>query len=258
MKILYLIPAIVCYMSNCFAQKNLYHPFAVEGKVWHMLYNQPESTDFYPQYEFSYYIEGDTLISGIKCKKLYTHNEGNNNSTKYKLALYEEGKTVYFIPQNHTDSYILYDFGIPVGTTSIIEDVIHPEWKIKIRNNEERYIIAGDDRRCLLVNRVDDTVNELSENYPSGWWIEGIGSELGPLNTWLFQAMGNCSFLKYCEINGHIVFNTSSMNESTRSHLPNHSPTISILYDLQGRRLHQKPAQGIYIDNGKKIAVSTK
>lgn len=47
-------------------------------------------------------------------------------------------------------------------------------------------------------------MNRVESEYdaPSGWWIEGVGSELGPLNTWLFEADGLTTYLSYCEING--------------------------------------------------------
>ena len=59
-----------------------YHPFVEEGKVWNML-SQKEAADLYPDYEFSYFIKGDTLISDLNCKKLYSYNENNTNQTKF-------------------------------------------------------------------------------------------------------------------------------------------------------------------------------
>lgn len=73
------------------------HQFVEEGKVWNMLYHNVEAFDIFPDYKYSYLIKGDTLISDMNCKKLYTFNENNDSITVYKLALYEiEGK-VYFI-----------------------------------------------------------------------------------------------------------------------------------------------------------------
>ena len=183
------------------------HQFVEEGKVWNMLYHNVEAFDIFPDYKYSYLIKGDTLISDMNCKKLYTFNENNDSITVYKLALYEiEGK-VYFIPSGSKESCLLYDFRIPEGFTSITSDPIHPEWKIEMRNNKNGVTeINGISRHCLYVNRVDASF----EDYSSGWWIEGIGSEFGPLNTWGFEASGNNRFFVNCEVNGQEIFKFSN------------------------------------------------
>ena len=185
-------------------ENGVINPFVEEGKVWHMLYSNPEASDLYPDYEFSYFIKGDTIITGMSCKKLYAYNEENKKKTEYKMALFEQEGKVFFIPEGSADSHVLYDFNFSAGSTTLVKDAIHPEWEIKMRNNEERYMETdGVRRKCLLVNRVDNSDN--AEDYPSGWWIEGIGSELGPLNTWLFESAGNTNNFLYCEINGQRV-----------------------------------------------------
>ena len=199
------------------AQQTGYTPFVEEGKVWHMLYDNPEAAGMYPSYEFCYFIKGDTMIADWSCMKLYVYNEDNNKTTDYKMAIYEKGRKVYFIPKETTESYILYDFSIPVRAVTNVADAIHPEWKINMRNNGERNIATdGISRHCLLVNRIGDPEGNITqEGYPSGWWIEGIGSELGPFNTWLFKAEGNSFFMSYCEINGQRVFTLSDFKKNT-------------------------------------------
>ena len=155
-----------------------YHSLVEEGKTWNMQYQH--MSGLYPNYDYRYYIEGDTLIADRNCKKLYVFNESNDGLTEYKMALHESDGKVCFIPNGSTESHILYDFKIPEGNSAVVSDPIHPEWEIELRNNENRLVETnGVGRHCLLVNRVDESF----ENYPSGWWIEGIGSELGPLNT---------------------------------------------------------------------------
>lgn len=180
--------------------------FVEEGKVWNMRCHRIYIPELSPDYDFNYFIEGDTLISNLNCMKLYAFNESNDGLTKYKMALYESEGKVYFIPSGSTESFILYDFMIPEGESTITANTIHPEWEIEMRNNEDKLIEINDvSRHCLLVNRVDASF----EDYPSGWWIEGIGSELGPLNTWGFEANGNSRFFVNCEVDGQEIFNLS-------------------------------------------------
>ena len=187
-----------------FAQDS-YLPFVEEGKVWNMYYYNDLNRYQDPTFDYHYFIEGDTLISNMNCKKLYAFNENNDGLTEYKMALYElEGK-VYFIPSGSIESKILYDFQIPEGTSAVVSDPIHPEWGeiIEMQNNKNGMTKTNSiSRHCLFVNRLDTSF----EDYPSGWWIEGIGSELGPLNTWGFEAAGNYRFFLNCKVNGVTVF----------------------------------------------------
>ena len=181
-------------------------PFVEEGKVWNMHYYSVEGSQTSSDYEYSYFIMGDTLISGMNYKKLYACNENNDGQTQYKMALSESGGKVFYLLNGSTENNILYDFMIPEGESIFTANNIHPERKIEMRNNEDRLIeINGTNRHCLLVNRFD-----ASFEYPSGWWIEGIGSELGPLNTWSFETDGNSHILVNCEVNGQEVFNSSN------------------------------------------------
>ena len=241
---------------TAFSQNENNNSFVEEGKVWNMLCSNKEPLGMYPDYDWRYFIKGDTTISDLCCKKLYVFNEDNNNQTAYKLALYETDRKVYFIPNGSSDAYLLYDFQIPVNQTNLVTDVIHPEWKIEIRNNKEKLVKTnGVNRHCLFVNRVDSSFKD----FPSGWWIEGIGSELGPLNTWSFEAAGNNDYLLNCEVNGQPVFNLSDFRNNATGIIGTYKSQLfespNTIYDLQGRKLKQVPQKGLYIQNGKKFKV---
>ena len=210
MKKLILFFLLFIVQVSIFAQENHYLPFAEEGKVWNMQYHNDLNHLQYPDYNYQYFIKGDTLISESNCKKLYVFNENNDGLTEYKMAIYETEGKVYFIPSGSTESLLLYDFQIQEGTSIIVADPIHPEWEIKMQNRRNGVTDAnGTSRHCLFVNRVSELANS-----PSGWWIEGIGSELGPLNTWGFEAAGNYRFFLNCKLNGEIVFNMTDFRRT--------------------------------------------
>lgn len=203
--LLFLLLAIDCY--SCIAQNDAYRPFVEEGKIWYMKYQNREAPEF-PDYDFSYYIQGDTVIGGIECKKLYAYNENNAHETKYLLAIFENDRKVYFIPNNMESSYVLYDFAITNGDIGTITDAMHTDWEKNMKNIEEKTVnINGESRRCIHVQTIWGNP-ALITDISSGWWIEGVGSELGPLNTWLYGAMGNCSYFQKCVINEKEIFNT--------------------------------------------------
>ena len=203
---------LLCFIQvSLFAQENNYHPFVEEGKVWNMYYHNDLMHLQDPTYYYHYFIEGDTLIAGQNCKKLYAFNENNDNQTMYKMALFESEGKVYFIPCGSTENYILYDFTIPVSSSAIINDPIKPEWEFEMRNSKDVFTkINGMNRHCLFVNRINDS------EFPSGWWVEGIGSELGPLNTWGFKAGGNYRFFWSCEVNGESIYNKSNLQIASK------------------------------------------
>ena len=196
----FLVIAISC---PCSAQTQ-YMPFVEEGKVWKM---KSGNNDFY------YFIKGDTVIGDKECKKLYSFNEGSSNSVAYKLALYETGKKVYFIPVNKAESYVLYDFTVPVNETTFVNEPLHPhDWPpLTMKNYERRSVnLMGTERTCLLMRSIHEDMDILL----SGWWIEGVGGEEGPLNAWLFRAQGNQTYLKECSVNGQVIFSSSDFNEN--------------------------------------------
>ena len=206
----FLVIAISC---PCRAQTQ-YMPFVEDGKVWTMKCDnsdRPWASD----YVFSYYLEGDTVIDGKECKKLYSFNAGNNNSTAYISALYEIDGKVYFIPANKEGSYMLYDFSVPVNETTSINEFLHPhDWPpFTMKNYERRPVnLMGTERSCLLVKSVTH-----EGGFNTGWWIEGIGSENGPLDTWSFGAHGKRTFLLECAVNGKVIFSNSDFSTSIKS-----------------------------------------
>lgn len=227
-----------------------------EGKVWQMLYSNVEASDIYPDYEYSYYIEGDTIVAGKDCKKLYSHNKNNDEDIIYEMAVYEEDNKVYYAPSLHYRFYILYDWGCEIGGSCSIDDTVHPEsMPITIDIHEQRSITV-----CNITysaRKISRRAANDEEEYPSGWWIEGIGSEGGLLNTWGFESIGNHHHLIRCEADGEIIFTTSEFREAVSSlhnvasDKESHDNDAAI-YDLSGKRLPKVPDKGVYIEHGKK------
>lgn len=237
-----------CY---CIAQKDVYSPFVEEGKIWYMKYNNEEAPE-YSDYDYCYYIQGDTVIGDIECKKFYVFNYNNTHETDYLLAIFENNRKVYFIPNNRDNSYVLYDFSITNGDIISMTDAIHIEWERNLINVEERTLnIKGESRRCIHVRPIweEDPVHT-----SLGWWIEGIGSELGPLNTWLFGAIGNNRYFQKCVVNKKVLFDMEDFKDLITdiqpvSHIERNCP--SDIFSLSG--IKTKNRSGIYIQDKRKV-----
>lgn len=95
----------------CQGQKT-YKGFLSEGKQWneHEVYihrNDQEDVDINQTTYHSYFINGDTIVGGYSCYKLY---RSDDTGTSYHCAMYEEGSKVFYIPQGSSDLKLLYDF----------------------------------------------------------------------------------------------------------------------------------------------------
>ena len=242
---------LVMEYHYCIAQDKVYSPFVEEGKTWYMKYHNEEAPE-YPDYDYCYYIQGDTVIGGIECKKFYVFNYNNVQETEYLLAIFENDRKVYFIPKNIENSYVLYDFDNTIGDIVSVTDAIHTDWERDLKIVEERIInIEEESRHCVLLQPIWEENPILTS---SGWWIEGIGSELGPLNTWLFGADGNNSYFQKCVMNGEEIFYTKDFKRLSSGILPVHyieKNRPSNIFSVSGVKI--KNGHGIYIQDKKKV-----
>ena len=256
-----LLLSILYYSSTVAAQQKKDFQLLEDGKewiIWHYNGSDAQGLEKSQEYSFSYIISGDTLIGDTRCMKLYSLNEQNTGNTTYKMALHESDGKVYFIPEGAEQCYLLYDFSPAIGSTVTVSDVLHPgEWYHTLRIVEERVLlIAGQEKRAIQVsidNGAEDFRNE------SGWWIEGVGSELGLLNTWGFRMPGSNNYLEECRIGGKPIFKREEFIPMV-SGIDCISISDGILakhgssarYDLQGRRIQGTPGKGVYIRDGRK------
>ena len=194
----FILLSLTLFCSNALAYD--YKPFVEEGKVWHMAFSTFDWWETFEEYtyDYDYFIEGDTVIAGIACKKLYSYNQDNTGTTCYKLAMYESQHRVYTFSNGSQEPELLYDFNIAVGD----ELNVTSPWMREMVLTECKLInMRGVDRRAFYLKD-----NELpDELYKNGWWVEGVGSELGPLNPIGFGADGNYHSFLSCELNGEVI-----------------------------------------------------
>ena len=194
-----------------------YRPFVEEGKTWNMHFEYATPLDDVYGYDFKYYIEGDTIIRGVNCKKFYAFNEDNTGKITYLMSLYETERTVYAFPAKAEKECVLYNFnGIIGDNVTIAAHIGLNPWSVVMRLNDiKQSFLHGSYWQVFQVNRVgaimnDEPIND-DEDWGSGLWIEGIGSELGPLNTWGFGAISSYKTFVNCELNGDVILDRSDI-----------------------------------------------
>ena len=90
--------------------------------------------------------------------------------------LREEGKRVYFVREGEQEERVLYDFGLQAGE-SIVVGLGEEHHQLMVAEVDTIYLDNGPVRRL----RMTDPDLEASQYQRPAYWIEGIGSDLGPL-----------------------------------------------------------------------------
>lgn len=228
---------IASLMAHYSALAETILPFVQDGKSW--VY---EVSNFIYDWEETYSLEGDTVISSRNCLKLYFSCEFYNQNHLYKGAMFEEGGNVYIITPGSTTPTLLYDFSCEPGTTIMLG-----KYEIKIK--EKKLVkYRGEYLRVIDYYLPDD------EDY-SFKGVEGVGYLIGGLIALVDGsvpgATGGERSLKTCTVNGEVVFDrhefyTSSQIVTDINGVPSALHTKSDYFDLQGRKV-ANPQKGINI-----------
>ena len=211
----------------------VYHPLVEKGKKWTCHHND---TNLFI-YDYFYTLEGDTVVAGKDCLKMYSENKDNTGAVVYEGALYEEDKKVYCFYPEKDEAELLYDFDCKVGD------------KLS-RNSYEQILLSAE---TIEVNGRHAKRYEFQAQMSSGEddpfvmgriiWIEGVGSTNDFFN--MLPLAGNYNFLKACEVNSEVIYQNLDLINDIMTIRQEMTPG-NIIYDLQGRRL-KSPQKGINI-----------
>lgn len=167
-------------------------PIAIDGKEWHI-----RAGHYIYFSDIHMWIDGDTIVDGMACKKLYTHT----------CQLWEGGKEfveVGYCRQDGDKYYqngeLMFDFSLQEGdkftlnghTTYSVIDTGHVVLK------------DGVSRRCLTV--MDDATESSPNEYNSDVWIEGVGSLSMGVFSNDFVSAGLIKTLLDCSYNGQHIY----------------------------------------------------
>jgi len=234
-------------------------PFCIEGKTWNYMlwYLDNEGQHEEP---YSYVVRGDTVIGDISYKKFYRQKNGTE---QLAFMMREEGSKVLKLHPN-AEEQPFFDFGRDdIGLVHhLVEDEMDTYWMINaidtIQVNDRLF------RRYYCYQAESEepvTTIEDGEYLQKDYWVEGIGSASSGIEAdgLAVQSIlpGIYSYFVSCYENGECIFTADDFAKvaytsqiETVGHLESNSS-----YDLQGRRLKDKPASGVYIQNGKKRVV---
>lgn len=247
---------VLCFSPVCLMAQD-YRPIFEEGKVWDYEwwpYSALWNPDWVPKHDVLR-VEGDTIIGDKVCKKLYEWSDiGSSPREELIASFYEEDGRVYRIDNGTTDAYLIYDFTVEVGDTVIIYDYNAPE-----PNRQDRFFnvaikdiqtieIQGQKRKCIYVAHTYDYIESETA------WIEGLGSVWGPVLNLGTQNSGNGLIYKSCYLGDKCLFLSDEDVVANIGKITNSTPRSvkdNVIYDLSGRRLSEKPREGMYVQGGR-------
>lgn len=140
-------------------------PIAQEGKMWHVKTQIPYYDDRYT-HDVRMWIDGDTMVDGLACKRLYKHSRaryGNDEGTLVVGYCRQEGDRYY------QDGELMFDLGLQVGDTFMPRRGM----PLVVRAVGDTTLTDGLRRKCLLVA---DATCPHANTFRRDYWVEGIGS----------------------------------------------------------------------------------
>ena len=217
-----------------------------EGRTWNCqdIYpDDPHSVDpGYYEHDSAYYViprtyvfRGDTTINGNVYKKMYSNE-------RYRCAMRQDNQKVFTV-FNGMEEALSYDFSMEKGMS-----IMRQTETLKIEDVDMVSVESVVRKRLIVYTDAEMLVDI---------WVEGIGSIGGPVATWQFGATTPIHKMVSCMQDGNLLFSASDFyqTQSVSSTIFHNSLPTPYYYDLQGRRLTNKPEKGLYIQNGKKYVV---
>lgn len=145
---------------NTYSQDTTYIAFPTNYGFWAYYYLD----DFYQPTEqhIDYTLSGDTTLNNKTYKKIFTFD-------LYEGAVRDTNQTIYYVPADSSQEYVLYDFNLAVGDTFI--------WPFQFYQGfESDTLIVVSEDSTLATDGYHRSLNLQYNNSFNATWIEGIGS----------------------------------------------------------------------------------
>ncbi len=250
------------YLDSYYRDNHRFMPSFEPGKSWvttlyqKCLHSDHPGVNHHELYDVRHTYAGDTIVAGVKMKKLLRTVEFNygpyagpvrDNIIEY--VGYEQGGQVY------ANNSMMMDFGHTEG-----DNIFTGSGHLKVVN-DELVNVRGYDRRIM-------TIESGNQKF---YWIEGIYTT----NLNGFKKISEPSYMQYdkfkaCYLNDELIFSAEDLEEYKKTQqsgieeiLPAESETgdeanpdahnpAAPVYDLQGHRVTRQVPGQVYVSQGRK------
>lgn len=258
--------AVCCLPSQAQTSDEDYFPFTQESKTWEI------QIGVLRENLYVNCIDGDTLIGGETWKKVYNYYGFRQLNYSYYAAVRDVGKKVYAIGKGSNRPRLLYDFGMKVGDIvrcgvegndfcCLLEKGEQPDTLFGFKFESSLRLVRIDTietnglrLRRFTLSLLSPYKEQIVDNVV---WVEGVGSCNSPFLPWMpLLPRDRIFFFKRCLIGKTYIsteedfYNGNETNDTSNKTIE--ANESSVIYDIQGRQLHNRPSKGIYIQGGKK------
>ena len=176
-------------------------PIAIDGKKWHTRTQVPYIDDRYTNDVFMW-VEGDTIVDGISCKKLYkqTRNVKDSSMGTIEVGYCRQGGDKYY-----QDGKLMFDFGLGEGdmfaTSTENEEAGFFYTVVSIGDT---LLLDGLPRKYMVIA---PSYEGMTKSSHTDIWIEGIGSlSMGIFENDFYYMAGLKKELQSCSYNGIYIY----------------------------------------------------
>lgn len=219
---------------------------AVDGKEWNIIATVTHEDVPYTS-DVRMWVDGDTIVGDIRYKKLY-----KQETPRWKGG--EEKLDVGYCRQNGNKYYqngkLMFDFGLSGQFDALIVDNQVGLYAY-VSQTGDTILTDGKSRKYQTMYWWEGYDGEEIDISIKDTWVEGIGSLTMGIYDNIFGKHKRSIELQSCSYYGLYIYQKNGTNVDVPQHL---SAPSTPYYDLQGRPV-VNPARGIYIKDGKKIAV---
>lgn len=230
-----------------------------EGTVWEVAYDG-QTSHIPEEFVYEFYLEGDTVIGGLSCLKMWRQSLSDNSGKELVTCIYKEGEKIYLFPHKGSEEKaLLYDFSLqPNQSTSVA--FLYDEWE----QNESKYNyeVECNQLSTISIGKLKLEAMDITE-YPEGIeskigsqsrWIKGIGSTRGVLDNVGASLDGYGAELKRVTHKGNTVIEYGMVSGIKVEKVSGKAEMSAKKYRLDGTRLTGNGnAKGIYVVGGKKV-----
>ena len=176
-------------------------PIATDGKKWHIRTQVPYIDDRYTTDVFMW-VEGDTIVDGISCKKLYKQTRNVKDSSMGTIEVgycRQEGDKYY------QDGKLMFDFGLGEGdmfaTSTENEEAGFFYTVVSIGDT---LLLDGLPRKYMVIA---PSYEGMTKSSHTDIWIEGIGSlSMGIFENDFYYMAGLKKELQSCSYNEKYIY----------------------------------------------------
>ncbi len=173
-----------------------YRPLVEDKKVWYCAEFNGAGT---AGWQFQYFTDGDTIVGGQQCLRLYGQNHYKSGITEYLCALYEKDRQVWFAEAGSEEFRLLYDFSMSYDETMTLTfENIHGRSGTMTKRGDNYYTHDGHSWHAHIFN--------------GPCILEGVGADRGLLMPLLVNITGGYYSLLLCTVDGKVIYDSHEMN----------------------------------------------